>query len=146
MPHSREAGLRREERARRIRRRLDADAGRDEIGLGVLVDRRRAARAERRHDIVAAIDRAEIARRADGQHPRRVAGRRDAAVLRLARRVAAEVAGGGDDDDAGVDGALGGERQRILGERLVDAGRDRQVDDADVERRRGSRSRSRSRR
>ncbi len=44
----------------------------------------------------------------------------------------AEVAGGGDDDDAGVDGALGGQRQRVGRERLEHAGGDRQVDDADV--------------
>ena len=73
-----------------------------------------------------------MARRADGQHPGRIARRGDPAVLRLAVSVLAEVAGGGDDDDAGVDGALGGERQRVGLERLGDRRADRQVDDADV--------------
>ena len=75
------------------------------------------------------------ARRADGQDPGRVARRRDAAVLRQARRVLAEVAGGRDDDDAGVDHALGGERQRVGPGRLVNRRADRHVDDADVVRR-----------
>ena len=43
-----------------------------------------------------------------------------------------EVAGGGDDDDAGVDRALGGEGQRIGVVGLGDARAHRQVDDADV--------------
>ena len=76
----------------------------------------------------------EVRRGADRQHPGRIAGARDAAELRSARccRVLAHVAGGGDDDDAGVNRALGGERERIGRERLEHAGRDREVDDADV--------------
>ena len=46
--------------------------------------------------------------------------------------LAAVVAGRRDHDDPGADRALGGERQRIGVVRLVHAGRDRQVDDADV--------------
>ena len=51
----------------------------------------------------------------------------------VGRRAAAVVPGGGDDDDAGLHGALRGERQRIGVVRLVHAGRDRQIDDADVQ-------------
>ena len=61
-------------------------------------------------------------------------GARDAAVLRLAVGVPTEIARRRDDDDPRFDGALGRERQRIGVVRLVDAGGDRQVDDADVER------------
>ena len=84
--------------------------------------------------VVAAIDRAVVARRADGDDPRRVAGRADRAVLRLAVGRSAEVARGGDDDEPGLDRALGGERQRVGVVRLVDAGGDREVDDAEVQR------------
>ncbi len=47
-------------------------------------------------------------------------------------RLLAEVARGRDDDDAGVDGALGRQRQRIGLVGLGDARANRQVDDADV--------------
>ena len=75
-----------------------------------------------------------MARRADGNHPRRVARRADGAVLRLAVRSPAEIARGGDDDQARFDGAPGGERQRVGFVRLVDAGGDREVDDPQAER------------
>ena len=52
------------------------------------------------------IDGAHVARGADGEDPRRVAGRRDAAVLRRARLAAAVVSRGGDDDDPRADGRL----------------------------------------
>ena len=71
-------------------------------------------------------------RRADGEHPRRVARRVDAAVLRKSRGVLAEVARGRDHDHACVDDALCRERQRVGPVRLVDGGADGQVDDADV--------------
>ena len=48
------------------------------------------------------------------------------------RVVPAKVAGGRDDDDAGVDRAPGRERQRVGPVGLVHAGRDRQIDDPDV--------------
>ena len=44
-------------------------------------------------------------------------------VLQLARRVLAEVAGGGDDDNAAVGERLGGERQRVGPVRLGDRAR-----------------------
>ena len=70
---------------------------------------------------------------ADGQHPGRVARRRDGAVLHLAGDgVLAEVAGRGHDDDARVDDALGRERQRVGLVRLRDRRANREVDDADV--------------
>ena len=104
------------ELAGRIRERHDAGAGRDEVRLGREVDGRRAARAVRRDLVVPARQRALGAVGTDRQHPGRVARGRDAAVLRLLRvadRLLPQVAGRGDDDDAGVDGALGRERQRI---------------------------------
>ncbi len=74
-----------------------------------------------------------MVRRADGDHPRGVARRPDAAVLRLALRVLPQVAGGRYDDEAGVDGALRRERQRIGRVRLVHAGGDGKIDHAEVE-------------
>ena len=107
---------------------------------------RRAARAERRDRVVGAVDRAHVARCADSQHPRRVAGRRDAAVLRAARRRSCPLLpAAATTTMPGVDGALRGERQRIGVVRLVHAGRDRQIDDPDVEARRVARRRSRAR-
>ena len=52
--------------------------------------------------------------------------------LRGANRLLPEVAGGSDDDDAAVDRALGGERQRIGLVGFGDGRAHRQVDDADV--------------
>ena len=65
--------------------RHDAGARRDEVGLGDEVDGRRTARAVRRDLVVPAGQRPLGAVGADGEHPRRVARRRDAAVLRLLR-------------------------------------------------------------
>ena len=123
------------ERARRIGERHDAGAGRDEVGLGHEVDGRGTARAVRRDLVVPARERALGAVGTHRQHPGRVARGRDAAVLRLllvVDRLLPQVAGGGDDDDAGVDRALGREGQRIGFIRLGDACAHRQVDDADV--------------
>ena len=53
-------------------------------------------------------------------------------VLDLAVRLLAKVAGGRDNDDAGVDRALGGQRQRIGQVRLGHLRANREVDDADV--------------
>ena len=120
------------EQARGIAQRHDAGAGRDEVGLRLEVDRGRSARAVRRHHVVVAAQRALVAVGADREHPRRVARRRDPAVLRLAQLVPAQVACRSDDHDPGVDGALGGERQRIrpvgLGHRCAN----RQVGHANV--------------
>ena len=57
--------------------------------------------------VVGARERAERARRADGDHPRRVGRRGDAAPLQLAVGVLSEVAGGDDDRDAPVGDRLG---------------------------------------
>ncbi len=73
--------------------------------------------------------------RADRQHPGRVARGRDGAVLRLLRvpdLLLPQVASRGDDNDAGIDGALGGESQGIGFVGLGDARAHRQVDDANV--------------
>ena len=117
------------------RERHGAGAGRDEIRLRIPVDEARTARAEAADDVVGTVRRPLRARAADGQHPRRVAGRADAAVLNLPRRVAAEVARGGDDHDARVDDLLRGDRQRVGPRGFVDRRADRHVDDADVVRR-----------
>ena len=135
VPLSRYAALRREELAPRTGERHDAGARRDEVRLGDEVDGRRTARAIRRDLVVPAGQRPLGAVGADGQHPRRVARRRDGAVLRLlleADRSLAEVARRGDDHDAGIDRTLGGECQRIGLVRLGDARAHREVDDADV--------------
>ena len=95
----------------------------------------RTARAVRRDLVVPARERPLRAIRADREHPGRVARSRDGAVLRLLRgadRLLPEVAGGSDDDDAAVDRALGGERQRIGLVGFGDGRAHRQVDDADV--------------
>jgi hypothetical protein len=75
-----------------------------------------------------------MARRADRDHPGRVARRPDGAVLRRAARPPAEIAGGGDDDQARFHGAPGGQRQRVGFVRLVHAGGDGEVDDAQLQR------------
>ena len=69
---------------------------------------------------------------ADGEHPRRVARRGDAAVLRVAGGIPPEVAGSGNHGDPRLHGAPGGQRERIGEERLGHRGADRQVDHADV--------------
>ena len=128
-------GLGQVELARRIGKRHDAGAGRDEVGLGGEVDGGRTARAVGRDLVVPARERALGAVGTHRQHPGRVARSRDAAVLRLllvVDRLLPQVAGGSDDDDAGVDRALGGERQRVGLVRLGDACAHRDVDDADV--------------
>ena len=94
--------------------------------------------------VVRPIRRALAIARADRQHPRRVPRRGDPAVLRLPEIVAPEIACRGDDHDAGVDRAPGRQRERIPVVGLVHAGRDRQVDDADVERLAVARSRTRA--
>src|SRR6185295_17739627 len=99
-------GVLRIQRAVGIRQRLDADAECQDVRLGGEVDPRRTARAEAREHIVAALRRALVALRSDGQYPRRVAGTGDAAPLKLAFLVGANVAGCGDDDDAGINRAL----------------------------------------
>ncbi len=123
------------ELARGRRQRHDAGAWREEVGLGREVDGRGATRAVRRDLVVPAGQRPLGAGRAYGEHPGRIARRRDAAVLRLLReahRSLAKVAGRGDDDDARIDGALGGKRQGVGLVRLGDARAHREVDDADV--------------
>ena len=119
-------------RAARGRQRNDARARRDEIRLRLEVDRRRTARAVTGHHVVGTRHGAFVAVRAHGQHPGSVAGGGDRAVLRLPVSVLPEVAGRSDDDDAGVDDALGRERQRVGLEGLGDRRADRQVHDAHV--------------
>ena len=72
------------------------------------------------HRVVGTGHRALVARGADRQHPGRVARRADRAVLHLTQAVLAEVARSRHDNDAGVHGALGRERQRIGLVRLGD--------------------------
>ncbi len=120
------------QQARRISQRLDADARRDDIGFGAVVDVARPARAERRDRIVSAGDRSVVARCADGQHPRCVTRRGDPAVLRLSLSVPPEIPRSCHDDHACLNGAPGRKRQRVRRIRLVDTGRNGQVDDADV--------------
>ena len=85
-----------------------------------------------RHGVVVAPGRAVGVRRADGQHPRRVGRGGDGAVLGVAAGVEADVAGGGDHDDAGIDGPLGGQGERVGVVGLEHARAERHVDDADV--------------
>ena len=73
-----------------------------------------------------------MARGANRQHPRRVAGAGDAAVLHLPIRGCAEIARRRHDDDARINGAACGERQGVGVIGLEDAGRHRQIDDTDV--------------
>ena len=121
-----------EEVAALRRERHGARARRDQVRLGVPVDVGRTARAEAADHVVGPLCRALRARATDGQHPGRVARRADAAVLRQPRRVLAEVAGGADHHDAGVDDALGREGQRVGPGRFVNRRAHRHVDDADV--------------
>ena len=125
-------GVLRIERALRVRQRLGADSGRDEVGFGREVDPGRSPRAEGRQRVVAPCGCPLVARRAHREHPRRIAGARDAAVLCLAGVVHAEVACSRDDYDARLDGAPGGKREWIGVVGLEDARGHRQIDDADV--------------
>src|SRR5207247_2157026 len=95
----------------RYAQRFGADAWSHKVGLRGVIDRRRSTRAERGHRVVRPVRRPHMARRPDGEHPRRVARRRDAAVLRLALRAPPTVPGRGYYDNARVDGALRGLRQ-----------------------------------
>ena len=95
------------QRAGRIAERLDADARRDEIRLRRVIDRRRPARAERRHRVVGSLG------SCPGDSTRRPSAPTARCPAPSCRRtavtpvgVAAGVAGGRDDDDAGLDGAL----------------------------------------
>ncbi len=67
------------------------------------------------------------------KHPGGIARRRDPAELWLSPVVPAMVPRGGHHHDAGVDGAPCGQRQRVCVVRLVDPGRHREIDHADVE-------------
>jgi hypothetical protein len=125
--------MQRVEAAAGIAQRLDADARRDEVGLGVVVDRGRAARAEGRHGVVGTIGRSHVTRRADGQHPRRIAGRRNAGVLNVAFRATPVVSGRGHDNDTCVNRLTCRQRQRVGEVRLVHARRNREVDHAQAQ-------------
>ena len=84
--------------------------------------------------IVAAHDGVERLDRADGDRRRRIAWRRDARITgKPGRRILAVVAGGGDDDHAGADGALDGLDERIGRRRFENRMSERQVDDLDAE-------------
>ncbi len=107
-------------------------AGRDEVRLGLEVDRRGAARAVGRNDVIGAGHGAVAVGSPDREHPGCVAGCGDAAVLRLAVGRLPEVAGSGDNDDAGVHRVPGGKRQGIGEKGLRDGRADRQIDDPDV--------------
>ena len=116
----------------RVAQRDHPGAGRKEIRLCLIIDRRRASRAVGRIDVVHPRDGPLTARCSHRQDPRRVTGRRDAAVLGLPQRVPAEVPGSCHDDDARVHRALGGLGQRVGVVRFGDPRADRQIDDADV--------------
>ena len=126
--------MRRVERAIRTAQRLDADARRDNVGLGTIVNGRRAAGTERRDVVVAAIGRPHMARRTDSEHPRRIARRRHTAVPLASLTVAAIVAAGCHDDDASLHGTFGRQGQGIGFVRLVNTRRHRHIDDANIER------------
>ena len=119
-------------RAPGVGQRHRADARRDEVRLGRPIEIGRTARTERGHRIVATTRRAVRARGADRQDPRSVARRHDAAVLRFALGVLAKVARCRHDHDAGVNQALGRNRQRIGPVRFNDCCADREVHDADL--------------
>jgi hypothetical protein len=125
--------MRRVEEAVRIAQGDDAGTRRHEIGLGLEIDRRRAAGAERRDRVVGARDGSLRVLRADGQHPRRVGRCGDAAVLLRARRVPAQVPRGSDHHDAGIDSMLGGKCEWIRAIRLGHRGGDGEIDDSDIE-------------
>ena len=125
-------GAGRVEEARRIAERHDAAAGRDNVRLGLEVDRRGAARAVGRNDVIGAGHGAVAVGSADREHPGCVAGCGYAAVLRLAVGRLPEVAGSGDNDNPGVHRVLGGKRQGIGEEGLRDGRADREIDDPDV--------------
>ena len=112
----------------------DSDAGSDDVGLRALIEPGWATRREGRNRVVGAIRRAHVAGSADRQHPGSIAGRRYPAVLRIALQTAAVVPGSGNYGDAGANCALGGQRERIGLVRFVHGCRNREIDDANVQR------------
>ena len=109
----------------------DLVARRYQFRLQHPVDVRQPPRAVGRHHVVTRRRRPLGVERADRDHRRHVAGADDPAEHRLAVLRLPEIARRGDDDEAGIDGALGRPGQRIGLVRLEHGLAEREIDDPD---------------